>query len=103
MKNADPSSSGRRWAFKREMPHRTAGDNRDAPAIAEVSFSYDTDYGAGRAEAARRALDLFLAMQDLGVGGSRCTNQDRARRLRRLKIPCPARRADSRATSSGPS
>jgi hypothetical protein len=39
--------------------------NRDAPALAEVSFSYDTDDGAVPAEAARRAHDLLLAMQDL--------------------------------------
>jgi hypothetical protein len=40
-------------------------DNRDAPAIAEVSFSYDTDDRAVPAEAARWALDLLLPMQDL--------------------------------------
>jgi hypothetical protein len=39
-------------------------NNRDA-ALAEVSFSYDTDDGAVRAEAAQRARDLLLAMQDL--------------------------------------
>jgi hypothetical protein len=39
--------------------------NHDAPALAEISFSYDTDEGAVPAEAARRARELLLAMQDL--------------------------------------
>jgi hypothetical protein len=40
-------------------------DNRDRPALAEISFSYETDDGAVSAEAARRGPGLFLAMQDL--------------------------------------
>jgi hypothetical protein len=40
-------------------------DNRDRPALAEISFSYDTADGAVPAEAARRGPGLFLAMQDL--------------------------------------
>ena len=40
-------------------------DNRDRPALAEISFSYDTTDGAVPAEAARRGPGLFLAMQDL--------------------------------------
>jgi hypothetical protein len=39
--------------------------NRDTPALAEISFAYDTDDGAVSAEAARRARDLFLVLQDL--------------------------------------
>ena len=40
-------------------------DNRDRPALAEISFAYDTDDGAVSAEVARRGRDLLLAMQDL--------------------------------------
>ena len=40
-------------------------DNRDRPALAEISFAYVTDDGAVSAEAARRARELLLAMQDL--------------------------------------
>jgi hypothetical protein len=36
-------------------------DNRDRPALAEISFSYDTTDGAVPAEAARRGPGLFLA------------------------------------------
>jgi hypothetical protein len=39
--------------------------NRDGPALAEISFSYDTDAGAVSAEAARRARELLLMMQNL--------------------------------------
>lgn len=40
-------------------------DNRDRPALVEISFSYDTEDGAVTAEAARRSRELLLAMQDL--------------------------------------
>jgi hypothetical protein len=40
-------------------------DNRERPALAEISFSYDTDLGAVSYEAAQRARALLLAMQDL--------------------------------------
>jgi hypothetical protein len=40
-------------------------NNRDRPALAEISFAYDTDDGSVPAEAARRARELLLAMQDL--------------------------------------
>ena len=39
--------------------------NHDRPALAEISFAYDTDDGAVSAEAARQGRELFLAMQDL--------------------------------------
>jgi hypothetical protein len=39
--------------------------NRDRPALAEISFSYDTDAGAVSAEAARRARELLLMIQNL--------------------------------------
>jgi len=40
-------------------------DNRTEPALAEVSFSYDTDHGEVPAKAAHRSRALLLAMQDL--------------------------------------
>ena len=40
-------------------------DNRDRPALAEISFAYETDDGSVSAEVARRARELLLAMQDL--------------------------------------
>jgi hypothetical protein len=40
-------------------------DNRTRPALAEISFSYDTDDGGVSAEAARRGRELLLTMQDL--------------------------------------
>ena len=40
-------------------------DNRDRPALAEISFSHDTDDGGVSAEAALQGRELFLAMQDL--------------------------------------
>jgi hypothetical protein len=43
-------------------------DNRTRPALAEISFSYDTDAGAVSAEAAHRGRELFLALQDLEWG-----------------------------------
>jgi hypothetical protein len=43
-------------------------DNRTRPALAEISFSYDTDDGAVSAEAAHRGRELFLALQDLEWG-----------------------------------
>ena len=39
--------------------------NHNQPALVEVSFSYDTDHGEVPAEAARRARQLLLVMQDL--------------------------------------
>jgi hypothetical protein len=39
--------------------------NRTEPALAEVSFSYDTDHGEVPPETAQRARELLLAMQDL--------------------------------------
>jgi hypothetical protein len=40
-------------------------DDRKRPALAEISFSYDTDDGAVSGEAARRGRELLLALQDL--------------------------------------
>ena len=40
-------------------------DNRDRPALAEISFAHDTDEGAVSAAAALRGRELLLAMQDL--------------------------------------
>jgi hypothetical protein len=40
-------------------------DNRDRPALAEISFAYATDNGSVSAEVARRARELLLAIQDL--------------------------------------
>jgi len=40
-------------------------ENRDRPALAEVSFKYDAKNGGVPDEVARRALALLLAMQDL--------------------------------------
>jgi hypothetical protein len=40
-------------------------ENQDRPALAEISFKYDTENGEVRNEVARRALALLLAMQDL--------------------------------------
>ena len=40
-------------------------DNRDRPALAEISFAHDTDDGAVSAAAALRGRELLLAMQDL--------------------------------------
>ncbi len=39
--------------------------NHHQPALAEISFAYDTDHGEVSAEAARRARQLLVAMQDL--------------------------------------
>jgi hypothetical protein len=40
-------------------------DNRERPALAEISFSYDTDDGEVAAEVAKRSRELLLLMQDL--------------------------------------
>jgi hypothetical protein len=40
-------------------------DNQNRPALVEISFSYETDHGEVPAEAARRARQLLLVMQDL--------------------------------------
>ena len=40
-------------------------DNRDRPALVEISFAHDTDEGAVSAAAALRARELLLAMPDL--------------------------------------
>jgi hypothetical protein len=40
-------------------------DNRDRSALAGTSFAYDTDDGAVPGEAARRARDMLLAMQQM--------------------------------------
>ena len=40
-------------------------DDQNRPALAEISFSYDTDHGVVPAEAAQRARRLLLVMQDL--------------------------------------
>jgi hypothetical protein len=42
-----------------------SADEQNAPALAEISFSYATDDGAVGTEAARRARDLLLAMQGM--------------------------------------
>jgi len=39
--------------------------NRDRPALAEISFSYDTDNGEVSAEVAKRSREMLLLMQDL--------------------------------------
>jgi hypothetical protein len=40
-------------------------DERERPALAEISFAYDTDDGAVSGQAARRGRELLLALQDL--------------------------------------
>jgi hypothetical protein len=40
-------------------------DDRKRPALAEISFAYDTDDGAVSGEPARRGRELLLALQDL--------------------------------------
>ena len=42
-----------------------SAENRDHPALAEISFKCDAKDGDVRNEVARRALELLLAMQDL--------------------------------------